>query len=201
MKTHITVVAIATLALLVACDRRETDGNSTVGEAADTAPPATAVAEPPPPATAPVANSADGDVTALSLLSTINQHEIDVAQQAVGKGVKGAVAEYAAMMEKDHSDNQAKTLRLVTPVDTPDADRMKGDGEKELQALAQQSGTAYEKAYIQAMVAGHEKALAAIDEKMLPTATSEPAKNHLTETRAHVAHHLERAKAIQAAQG
>ncbi len=202
MKTPVIAVAFATLALLVACDRRETDGNSTVGEvAADTAPPPATVADPPPPATAPPAISAEGDVPALSLLSTINQHEIDVARQAVSKDVKGAVAEYAAMMEKEHGDNQTKTLQMVTPVDTPDVTRMKADGAKELQTLSQQSGSAYEKAYIEAMVAGHQKALTEIDQKMLPVATSEQAKDHLTKTRVHVAHHLERAKAIQATQG
>ncbi|HEY5805682.1 MAG TPA: DUF4142 domain-containing protein [Lysobacter sp.] len=200
MKT-LAITAFAAMALLVACDRRENDGNSTVGEAPDAAPQAATAAETPAPAAAPGEQANSGDVQALSLLAAINQHEIDAARQAVAKGVKGAVAEYAAMMEKDHGENQAKTLQMITPVDTPDVASMKADGAKELQALDQQSSSAYEKAYIKAMVAGHQKALTAIDEKMLPAAQSDPAKTHLTQTRVHVAHHLERAKAIEATQG
>ncbi|HEY5850146.1 MAG TPA: DUF4142 domain-containing protein [Lysobacter sp.] len=188
------------MTLLLACDRRENDGNSTVGEPPDAAPQAATVTETPAPPPAPGEQANSGDVQALSLLATINQHEIDAARQAIGKGVKGAVAEYAAMMEKDHGENQAKTLQIITPIDTPDVVQMKAEGAKELQALGQQDGSAYEKAYIKAMVAGHQKALTAIDEKMLPAAQSDPAKTHLTQTRVHVAHHLERAKAIEASQ-
>ena len=198
MKYQPLLAALAALAILVACDRREKTGNSTVGEVPDATPSAAAVPDEPPAATAPVADAQNGDVQAMSLLATINQHEIDAARQAIGKGVGGAVAEYAALMEKEHGENQAKTLQMITPVDTPDVAKMKADGEKELQTLGQQNGSSYEKAYIKAMVAGHQKALTAIDTKMLPVAQGEQAKAHLTQTRAHVASHLDRAKAIEA---
>jgi putative membrane protein len=204
--------AMVAVVMLAACDRRQTDGNSTVGEAPDTdaaaaktqdtvPTAATSMPETAVPAPATDANAPNGDTQALSMLAAINQHEIDAAKQAVGKGVTGAVAEYAALMEKEHGDNQAKTLQMVQPVDTPDVAKMKADGQQELQALAQKNGADYAKAYMQAMVTGHEKALATIDSSMLPMAQSEQAKTHLTQTRAHVANHLERAKAIVAKQG
>jgi putative membrane protein len=48
------------------------------------------------------------------------------------------------------------------------------------------------------MVKGHEEALALLDDKLIPAASSENARAHLTETRASVAEHLQRAKALQA---
>ncbi|HEX2082852.1 MAG TPA: DUF4142 domain-containing protein, partial [Xanthomonadaceae bacterium] len=66
----------------------------------------------------------------------------------------------------------------------------------ELDALAARCDDEYEKAYMDAMVKGHEEALAAIDEKMIPRATRDDVRQHLTDTRKHVEMHLTRAKEI-----
>ena len=52
------------------------------------------------------------------------------------------------------------------------------------------------KAYIDAMVKGHTEALAVLDNKLIPKATTQAVKDHLAATREHVAHHLERAESL-----
>lgn len=158
--------------------------------ATDTAAPATSDAMPTDQA------APNADAAALALLATINQHEIDAARQAKSKNVDGDVLAFAEMMETEHGANLEKTRTLGAASDTPDATAMKEKGKAELDALAAKSGDEYEKAYMEAMVKGHEDALKAIDEKMMPMATREEVRQHLTDTRKAVETHLARAKEI-----
>ena len=63
--------------------------------------------------------------------------------------------------------------------------------------LATGSPTPREKAYIDAMVKGHQEALSLIDDRLLPAAQDTNVRTFLTNSREHVAMHLERAKALQ----
>lgn len=139
---------------------------------------------------------ADGDGAALGLLATIDQHEIDAARQAKDKEVDGDVLAFADMMEKEHGANLEKTRALGPAADTPDIAAMKQKNKAELDALAAKSGDEYQKAYIDAMVKGHQDALDAIDRKMMPAATRDEVKQHLADSRKAVEAHLTRAKEI-----
>lgn len=138
-----------------------------------------------------------GDGLALAMLSGVNEHEIAAARQAREKEVSAPVLVYAEMMDKEHTANQAKTRALGTPARAPEVDAMKAKKARERAALGQKSGTAYEAAYIAAMVKDHGEALQMIDGKLLPAASSPEVRAHLTETRQHVAMHLERARKLQ----
>ncbi len=139
----------------------------------------------------------DADSEALGVISAINQHEIAVAKQAQGYQLPPKVSDYAAMMIKDHSDNDAEIQKLGPPGDSQAATAQKNKGEAELAALGKHKGD-YAKAYIDAMVKGHTEALADIDQTLLPQAQSPEAKQHLQKTRTAVAHHLEEAKSVRA---
>lgn len=135
---------------------------------------------------------------ALALLATINEHEIAAADQAVRKNVTGDVRQFAEMMRTEHTKNLEETTKLGGAASTHAAvTAQKQKSEAELRTLDAQSGKAYEKAWMDAMVKGHEDALAAIDNTMLPAATEDRARQHFTATRAAVAKHLERARQIQ----
>lgn len=212
---------------LVACDRRDVEDDTTVTPAEPTesreagspptdadrdidAPVATNEPEPPDttegmpagttaPGTAP-AGTATGttQADALAMLMAVNEHEIAAADQALGKNVTGAVRDFAQMMKTDHSKNLADTTRLGGATSTsPAVDALKKKGESDERALDAQTGKAYEKAYIDAMVKGHTDALALIDNTLLPAATDTNIRQHFTTTRAAVARHLARAKEIQ----
>lgn len=155
----------------------------------------------PAPATAdamPAADASHADGYALGLLATLDQNEIAAARQAQDKHVSGDVLAFAKMMEHDHGENLAKTQALGPSMDDPDMAAMKAKGAQELQTLDQQSGTAYESAYITAMVNGHQEALAALDAKMMPAATRDDVKQHLADTRKAVETHLAKAKELAA---
>ena len=199
-------LSIACVLALAACDRDRTGDDAAPADtstpAADAATPQTEPGAAPTadmPSDAadpanPVAANADGE--ALGLLAAINEHEIAAARQAKEKQVDGEVLEFAELMETEHGTNQEKTQALGPAQDGPDIAAQKQKGKTELDALAAKSGDEYEKAYIEAMVKGHREALTAIDEKMIPRATRDDVKQHLTDTRNHVEMHLTRAKEI-----
>lgn len=143
------------------------------------------------------------DGEALGMLQAINEHEIAAAALAKQKGVSAPVMQYADMLDKEHGANLSKT-RLVSDeagvniFDSKDVEMMKEKSKAERDMLAAKDGSAFEAAFVDAMVAGHAEALAAIDNDLLPAAGDARVKRHLTETRAHIAQHLEAAKGLQA---
>jgi predicted outer membrane protein len=205
--------------LLAGCDRRKVEDDTartpsdqvqsgeTVNPPAATPgttanPAVDQTATPAPQATAPAGTPAAGATSqadALAMLMAVDEHEIAAADQAMGKNVTGKVRDFAQMMKTDHGKNLADTTKLGGAMSTaPAVDALKKKGENDLHALGAQSGVAYEKAYIDAMVQGHTEALAMIDNTLLPAATDANIRQHFTTTRAAVARHLDRAKEIQA---
>lgn len=198
-------ISITMAFALAACDRLDDTENQPTPEPA-AAPAVDATAQPAPgngnaadmaasPGD-PAAATAD-DALALGLLSSVNKHEIAAAKQAESKKVSAPVMEYAKMMDTQHSENETKTEALGTLANTDEVQAKKAKGEQELAELDKKSGKDYETAYVAAMVKGHTEALALIDARLIPLASSEPVKQHLAETREHVAMHLEAAKKLQ----
>lgn len=133
----------------------------------------------------------------LGVLNAINDHEISAGKQAQAKGVSGDVAEYAKMMIEEHSKNRAETSALGPDEQASDAQAQRQAGEKELASLEAKAGADYASAYVAAMVKGHQDALKVLDDRLIPSATRPEVRAHLSTTREHVAHHLERAKELQ----
>ena len=214
MKTSLLALAILAASLSTGCDRREVPENQPEPQPSDTADAATASQTNPSGADMPRADEVPADNTgaaasqpasaqpddavALGLLGAVNEHEIAAGKQAQDKGVTGDVLAFAKMMVTDHTANLAKTRSLGTLADNPEIQAMKKTGEDDLRTLGQGSGNDYARAYIAAMVKGHQEALNLIDDEMIPAATTEPVKIHLADTRKKVAAHLDMAKQLQA---
>ena len=218
-----TPLAIAAAALVLfatsACNRNaDTAGgtNNTPAPSADTATndatnsgttaAGTPTATPPADtaATPPAAVPSQGE--ALALLNVVNDHEVKTAEQAKSKHVTGDVLAYANLMQTEHGKNMADTKALLdknggAPADSAAITDMKSKGDAEMQQLAALDGDAYAKAYIDAMVNGHQDALNKLDTMLIPAATDDAVKKHLQMTRDHVQQHLDKAKAIQAKLG
>ena len=176
------------------------DSNADTSAAAGTSGDATNTAPAGSTATAPAA----GTLTqgqAVALVGTVDKHEIAAAEQAKGKKVTGEVADYATMLHREHSKNLEAGRMLGASETSPEATAMEEKGKAELSALDQKSGKDYEKAYVDAMVKGHEEALALIDTRLLPAAQDEKVRTFLTNSREHVAMHLEKGKSLQAKAG
>ncbi|MDH5835656.1 DUF4142 domain-containing protein [Luteimonas kalidii] len=217
MTTHrnlsLTLLAIATLGLS-ACDGAG-NASHTADDATASSQPAASPATPTDPtsSTAPEAGvpmdaAADaqaamttegspGEDEALGVLNAINEHEIAAGEQALEKGVEGPVADYARMMIEEHTRNREQTSALGADSGSPQARQQMQKGERQLATLGALDGDAYRQAYVEAMVAGHTEALASLDQRLIPAATSEDARAHLQTTREHVARHLELARELQ----
>jgi putative membrane protein len=145
-----------------------------------------------------------GDAEILGLVNTINQNEIAAAEAASQKDVKQDVLNYASMMKSEHQNNMDQTNKVGQQVGVRPADdtamiqKQKAKGEQELSKLSQLSGDRFAKAYMADMVKDHTEALNVIDHKLMKSAQTEEVRKHLSETRDHVAAHLEQAKSIQA---
>ena len=198
------LLPVAFLVLLAACNDRQgrSDVDSAAGKpAADSAAAPDAMA---PDATDPALAAGAGataagsprERAALGVLNAINDHEIAAGRQALAKGVEGDVAAFAQMMIDQHSENRDKTSSFNPDSSATDAVAQKEKGKAELAALGDKSGTEYASAYVDAMVKGHTEALDALDTKLIPSAESTAVRDHLTQTREHVARHLEQAKAL-----
>ena len=145
------------------------------------------------------ATKASGDTTALAVLATVNKDEIAAAKLALTKGMGKGAEEYAHMMVHEHEANLAETKKLK-PSGTPNhaaADQVKKDDEATMAKLKPLEGEAFERAYIDAMVAGHTKVLGKLDNELLPSASDAQVKAHLQKTREAVSKHLDAAKALQ----
>lgn len=139
----------------------------------------------------------------LATVAAIDKSEIMVSVIAANKKTNSDVADFAKMMIDQHGSNLTQILEMVdaahaTNFKSSTAEKMKAQNMKDMMKLAGLKGDQFDKAYIDAMVAGHEEALKLIDTQLMKTAKSEEVKKFLTDTRAAVEQHLEHAKKIQA---
>jgi putative membrane protein len=145
-----------------------------------------------------------GDGESLAFLVAVNEHEIATAKQALGKGVTGAVRDFATKMQTEHGQNLADTRRLAREtgaavVDTEEVKALRAKTRDERMSLQKLSGAAYSAAFVEAMVNGHAEVLAKLDDKLIPQSVDPKVIAHLKATRAHVAEHLAAAKALEVA--
>jgi len=142
------------------------------------------------------------DAEVLSFVVAVDVNEILAASEAQKKKISGPVMDYAKMLHMAHGENMAKTLQVgqtikVTPSDTKAVDALKVKGAGELATLIPLDGKEFESAYLEAMIKGHTEVISMIDSKLLTTAKNDAVKAHLSETRKHVAMHLEQAKKLK----
>jgi putative membrane protein len=154
------------------------------------------------PAGRALAMTSNPDQEVLGLIQEIDQHEVKAAEAAKQKGnIDRKVYDYAKMMDKEHSKNLDKDRKLaeksgITPADTPEVMSQRAKGADEIARLNALEGAQFASAYIAAMVNGHTDALALIDSKASQIQNKD-LKKHVSETREHVQHHLDKAKKVQ----
>lgn len=134
---------------------------------------------------------------ALGVLSAVNQAEIGAGRLAGQKVSSGPVHDYAKRMVKEHSDNDSKLQAWSPDKTNPAAQAQQAKGKQTLAKLQAQSGDAFAKAYVDAMVKDHTAALQTLDSQLIPAAKDAEVRSFLKETRAHVADHLAAAKQLQ----
>lgn len=200
------LAAAPLLLVLAACGPGGEGGGDAAVDSAATAPDgATAPAATTPPTQpepiAPGEMGAPSQAEALALLAAVNEHEIAAAEQAREKQVEGEVMEYAETMHSEHSANLEATRGLADPAadiaDSPRLEELRSSGQATLDRLSALEGEEYARAYIDAMVQDHQKALDMLENELIPAAEDDAVRQHLTTTRDTVAAHLEQAQALQ----
>lgn len=149
----------------------------------------------------PTVEQAQSEGKILETVIVLNKNEIAAGNLALKKSSNKEVKNFAAFMVKEHGDNLKKTEMLshklgVNPASNSTATNLKHKGKKELAHLKTLHGTSFDKAYMDAMVKGHEDALNLIN-NLISQASNPLVKKHLEATKVHVEHHLQKAQAIQ----
>jgi len=141
------------------------------------------------------------DAAILTKLATVDQHEIKMARAAERKKISAQALNYARMLRDQHEQNLKDTQALahklhMSPRQTSETEDIRKKGTTELAQLQPLNGPEFEKAFIDAMVKGHEEVLSMLDDG-IASAKNDEVKAHLQSTREAVATHLSEAKQLQ----
>lgn len=143
------------------------------------------------------------DGASMGILIAINEHEIMASMEAQRRRVSPQVLAFATKLHQQHGQNLARTMELaqkikISPTENESVSLLREKGARELATLVPLTGEQFEKAYLDAMVKDHQQALTVIDGLRIG-GKSDELQTHLTETRAHVAAHLDEATKLQQA--
>lgn len=122
--------------------------------------------------------------------------EVKLGNMAEEKGTHQSVKDFGAMMVHDHSaaNDQVKTLASQRNVSLPA--EASNDSRKDIDDLAKKNGTNFDKAYINAMIKGHQTTID-LFERALDKVNDTEVKTFINNTLPKVRKHLDSAKAIQ----
>lgn len=192
-------LALGVAGLASACGDRRDEGTMDSAPVADRPMDAAGPADPAMSGEVAGAPQALDEGAALGVLAAINTAEVEAGQLALRRNVEGPVREYAERMVAEHGRNNEQIQAWSLDTAAPDAQVQAEKGRAELSRLEVLEGAEFARAYVEAMVTGHEDALRALDERLIPAAQRPEVRQHLETTRGHVAAHLEAARQLQGA--
>jgi putative membrane protein len=155
------------------------------------------------PANAPAqTTSGPSDAEIMHIVKTANDADIEGGNMAKTKGQNAEVKAFGGLMISDHTalntqgDSLAQRANL-TPASNPTSQQLMSEHQAAAQKLQALNGAEFDKAYIAHEVDMHQKLLDNLDRTLIPAAQNADLKNALTQARAKVEAHLNRAKDIQ----
>jgi putative membrane protein len=156
----------------------------------------------PAPNAAAMGTLTDEQIVGITHIANLGENE--QARLAPTRTKDGRVKKLAAMMIKDHTEADAKGTELarkvsLIPSESPTCTSLKSEADSNTASLKTQTGTAFDKAYVDTQVKEHQTVLDTIDQKLSPNAKNPDLKSYLTDVRAAVAMHLQHAKDLQSA--
>lgn len=143
-----------------------------------------------------------GDNQIINIMMTVDQEEIAASQLATKKCASSAVDNYAKYLIHMHQQNfnelSLLTTQLnLTPTESDISNSMISNGKDNLEKLDELEGAAFDKAYMNAMVTGHQNGLKLIDTTLLPQTKNPKLKACVKQFRKMVADHLEKGLKVQ----
>lgn len=162
MKQWLTAAAMA--ALLVACrgETKDTSGlpeTETTGTAQAVSQTSTASATTTAAGGGTITNMTPEDKTFVSNAGMVGLSEVQMANLALQKASSADVKAYAQRMVTDHSTSNAELAQLATTKGLALPTELDGEHKSGLEHLSALSGAEFDKAYMQHMVGGHQKAV------------------------------------------
>ena len=139
----------------------------------------------------------------LGCLLAVDDFEVRAATEAERRALPQSVLDYAKMLHEQHDEHMSNTRDLgqridVTPSETGAVEKEKAAHAQELARLQALPDREFARAYVDAMVEGHQKVLDKIDQKLVPAAKHTELEEFLATTRTHIARHLEEGRKVQA---
>ncbi len=158
-------------------------------------------AEPPAAATPAPAMLTDQEI--FKVIDLANTGEVDQAKLAQTKAKNAKVKNFAAKMISHHGKAKEKGSKLstklgVTPAESTASTQLKSDADAMMTSLKSTPAGDFDQTYMNGQVQEHQKVLAALDEKLIPSAKDDELKTLLEEMRTTVESHLKEAQQIEA---
>lgn len=189
--------ALCAVTMLGACKKGENAADTTMAGAADTSTAAGMGSS--TSMKAPATSMTDAQIFAM--LAAANRGEIDAGKMASTKATSASVKSFARDMVTAHTkmlnDGEALARKLNITPDTAAADSINAMNQSTAATLtAAAKGAAFDSAYVNAQVAGHEYVLDMV-KRAEEQAQSADLKSALTAAEPQVQAHLDRIKSIQ----
>jgi putative membrane protein len=147
--------------------------------------------------TGPSAQTGIGaDADFMRKASMTNQAEIELGQMAQQRGGHPDVQRYGAMLAKDHGDSQQQLEQIANQQKVTLSKQLDAEHQKVANRLSKLQGQDFDRAFIDEMVSGHQKAIAMFEEQMR-SGQNPQTKSFAANTLPHLRHHLDFAKEIQ----
>ncbi len=138
------------------------------------------------------------DAQIVAIADAAHKGEVEQAKLAVRKAKDAQVKQFAQMMATDHEGAMNKTKQLnISPETTQTSTQLQTDSQNAIQSLNGQTGTDFDKAYMDLQVKEHQQVLNDLDQKLIPNAKNAELKKQLTDLRTKIAEHLQKAEQIQ----
>ena len=159
----------------------------------------------PPASAAPSATAALAPANIAALVGLTNASEIGAGQLAQDKGTNADVKAYAKMMVTEHQAMQKQLdslaqAKTITPEPPPQAEQLRQQDSQTMATLnSTAKGAAFDKAYIDAQVQAHQKALN--DLQSFAGTSDADLKALIDQAIPKVQAHLDRAQQIQSKLG
>ena len=132
----------------------------------------------------------------MTKVADVGMTEVKLGQMAQDKAMSQRVKDFGAMMVKDHTaaGDELKTMARQKNVTLPET--MSNDHQKKTDDLNKKTGKDFDKAYIKAMVDGHQSAVSDFEKASKNTKDAD-VKAWVDKTLPTLRMHLDSAKAIQ----
>jgi putative membrane protein len=150
--------------------------------------------------TVPMTKLTDGQIA--QVLATVDAAEIEQGQLALSKSSNPGVRDYASHMVAQHTASRDAGARLASQsglglAESPKASELQAAGTQMLERLNTADAASFDTTYIQGQAEQHAEVLTMIDDQLQPAVNDAALRDHLTQARAMVKEHLDRAKQLQ----